>query len=80
MRELNWLPRNIGSPFGPHGQIAGLHLQHGLREPHVAGRDDRQVAVVLLVDRVGSRRACVSSMPRAAFDLHGFRELADLHA
>ena len=39
-----------------HRQVAGLHLQHGLGKTDIAGRDDWEVAVVLLVHRVADVR------------------------
>ena len=61
-----------------HGEIAGLDLQDGLRQPHVRGGHDRQRPVVLFVDRVGDVGGGDVDAA-ASLDLHGFLEPADLH-
>jgi hypothetical protein len=40
-----------------HGKVPGLHLEHRLGEADVAGGDDREVVVVLLVDSVADVRS-----------------------
>ena len=60
-----------------HGEVARLHQEHGLGQADVAGGDDRQVLVVLLVHLVGH----VGLGDVEAFlggDVDGLRELPDL--
>jgi hypothetical protein len=49
-----------GAVAAGDGQVAGLHLQRGLGEAHVAAGDEWQVCVVLLVDRVTDVRTRVA--------------------
>ena len=60
-----------------HRKVARLHLQHGLGKAHIPGRDNREVAVVFLVDGMADV-GLGDTESRLGCDLNRFVERAHL--